>query len=290
MPDVELRALAETDRDRVAEISSQIWDGHDYVPELFDVWLGEGEAVAAVLDGQVIAFAHRTWIHPRCAWFEGIRTDPVFRGRGAGRAITEHLIAQAVDDGAQRITLSTHADNVASIHIIESYGFERVVSFAYLEKEAAGDPVDRNDAGGIVDISEEEAIGFVDRSNFLEIARRWYPGGWRFFPFDLDPQAAIARMETRLGIHRSGELAALLCIRQSERSSGPATLNFVDGEPDDIRRLLRIAHHRYAGRRIKTMVPKQGELEPALLPVLREFEYESWDDCAAHVFVYERLL
>ena len=68
---IEVRPLTPEDRARVLEISSQIWDGDDWVPEALDSWFrtADGEAVAAVLDGTLIGFARRTWILPGHAWF-----------------------------------------------------------------------------------------------------------------------------------------------------------------------------------------------------------------------------
>ena len=291
MEPISLRRLVPEDRPRILEISSQIWDGHDWVPGAFDEWLADpaGETVAAEWAGVLIGFARRTWLHPSHAWFEGIRTDPAHRGKGAGRAITEHLIEGARRDGTEKIHLSTHIDNEASIHIIESYGFERVASFVYLE----GRPVDTppEEIGPeIVPVREEEAAWFVDRSAFLELAQRRFPRGWRFFPFDVDPLSAVARLETRMGIRRDGALVALACARQSVDGTGPVTLNFADGAPDDVRRLLGEMHRRYAGRTIETMVPKQGDQEAALLAILRELDYETWHNYAAAVFVYELAL
>jgi len=285
---LEIRPIVEADRTRVAEVSSQIWGDEDWVPEAFDEWLSDrdGEAVAAVLDGRLIGFARRTWILPRHAWFEGIRSDPAHRGAGAGRALTEHLIEAARNDGAEAIHLSTHAGNEASIHIIESYGFRRVASFAYVEKEigeeASGAAID----SGIVSVPEDEAAGFIDRSAFLELAHRQFPRGWRFIPFDLDPRGATARLGTRIGIRLDGEIVALLCLRQPVGGGGPTVLNFADGAPDDIRRLVREAHRRYAGRRIEVMVPVDGDRVAAVLSVLQESGYASEDDYAAAVFVY----
>ena len=290
MPKMTIRPLVAQDRRRVCEISAQIWDGEGYVPEAFDSWIQdqEGEAVGAILGNVLIAFAHRTWLHPGVAWFEGIRTDPAFRGQGAGKAITGHFVDGARRDSAERICLSTYVDNEASIHIIEGYGFERVASFAYLEKNLEKQACAHPAEPGVVDVSEREAIEFIDRSEFLRLARRRFPRGWRFFPFDVDPQAAIARMEARLGVRRGGQLTALLCIRQSEGGSGPFTLNFLDVAPEDMRSLLRNVHQRYAGRRVETMIPKHGEQEAAVLSLLKDFGYTSWEDYAAAVFVYER--
>jgi len=286
-----LRPLTEADRDRVVEISSRIWDD-DWIPDAYAEWIGDarsGESIAAVLDGRVIGFARRTWIHPGHAWFEGIRSDPQCRGHGVGRALTDHLIAGARRDGAERIHLSTYVDNEASIHIIEDRGFERVASFCHLEgAPSPAETVDRDE--DIVSVDEAETACFVGQSAFLRLAHGRFPRGWRFFPFDVAPLAAIARLETRLGLHRDGEVAALACVRQPAGGVGPVTLNIADGAPDDVRRLMREIHRRYAGRRIETMVPKAGDQEAVLLPILREFGYTTWDDYAAAVFVYELAL
>ena len=284
-----LRPVTAGDRPRILEISAQIWDGEDYVPEQFGEWLadGDGEVIGAELDGLLIAFARRTWLVPGHAWFEGIRTDPAFRGRGAGRTITQHLIESARQAGAEKIHLSTYIENEASIHIIESHGFHRVAAFAHLEKEVSAEPDEDRARDDIVDVSHEETAAFVDRSDFLALGQRRFPRGWRFVPFDLDPLEATARLGTRIGIRRGGELVALMCLRQPVGSERGTVLNFADGRPDDLRRLLRHAHGLYAGRTIAVMVPKVGKREAALLPILREFDYRTWDDYAPAVLVYE---
>jgi ribosomal protein S18 acetylase RimI-like enzyme len=286
---VEVRLLTVKDRQRVLEVSSQIWDGDDWVPEALDSWFDsdEGEAVAAVFDGRLIGFARRTWLLPEHAWFEALRADPAAQGRGAGRAITEYLIDSARRDGAKAIHLSTYVENKASIHIIESYGFRRVASFAYVEKNIPENTSDAPCDPEIVDVSEGDLIEFVDRSTFLALAQRRFPRGWKFVPFDLDPREATARLGTRIGIRRNGELVALLCLRQPPGGTSPTVVNFADGSPDDLRRLVAEAHRRYAGRRITVMVPVDGDREASLLPILREYEYTSWSNDSAAVFVYQ---
>jgi hypothetical protein len=101
---------------------------------------------------------------------------------------------------------------------------------------------------------------------------------------------AVARRQTRAGTRRDGDVSALACVRQSIDSTDAVTLNYAGGEPDDVRRPLSGIHHRDGGPTVETMVSKVGENEASLLPILREFVYESWDDCAAAVFVYELAL
>ncbi len=290
MAAIELRPVTPKDRTRIVEISSQIWDGHDYVPELLDEWFADadGEVVGAVLEGELVGFARRTWLAPRLAWFEGIRTDPAYRGRGVGRAITEHLIHRARETGAARISLSTYVDNEASIHIIESYGFERVATFGYRERPADAPPIETSpDANPhIVAATEEETIDFVADSPFLRLANRRFPRGWRFFPFDHDPAAAVARMSVRLGWRSGTRLEALLCSRWPP--GAPKTvINFLDGTLEAMRELLRRALALYPSAEIAFMVPAAEGQIAAVDSLLDEHGFALWADGEPDVFLYE---
>jgi ribosomal protein S18 acetylase RimI-like enzyme len=293
---VHLRWVTEADRSRIVEISSQIWEGHDYVPELLDEWLADsgGEVIGAVLDGRLVGFARRTWLAPGLAWFEGIRTDPAYRGRGIGRAITEYLIDRVRAANASRISLSTHVTNAASIHIIESYGFEQVATFVYRERPADA-PSPAPDVGAdsqIAPVSEEETVEYVADSSFLRLAQRRFPRGWRFFPFDHDPREAVARMGFRLGWREDGSLGALLCARWRPGESGHTVFNFLDGHPEAMRALLRHAVGLYAGTEVAMMVPVWNGQVAAVEPLLDGFGFTSWSDgtADADVYVYELAL
>ncbi len=134
---IELRRARSDDKPRILEISSQIWEGNDYVPFIVDDWLSDagGEFVVALVDGLLVGFAHRTYLAPGYAWLEGIRTDPAHRGTGAAKEITRHFLEGVREERADRVGLSTHIENEASIHIIRSSGFEEVARFTNLGGE-----------------------------------------------------------------------------------------------------------------------------------------------------------
>lgn len=288
-----VRRATESDRPRILEISSQIWDGEDYVPELLNGWLvdREGEVVVATLDEYVIAFAHRTWLCPGIAWLEGIRADPTFHGRGAGRAITDYLVNRACQDGASSITLSTYIDNKASIHLLESQGFNRVASFSVLERpEDSNSRLTQGVSHRVESMDEIAFREFVGRSDFLKLGHRRFPRGWRFFPFDHNPREAVARLERRWGIREGGEWCAALSFRQAPSVGGGATLTFLDGTSDCMRELLAYALPEYAECSLVAMVPFRNGEHASALGELKRVGFKSWSDFKADVFVYEMIL
>ena len=54
---VELRPARTADRERVVEICAAIWEGHDYIPEVFDTWVQDPSGTFQVgeVDGEVVA-------------------------------------------------------------------------------------------------------------------------------------------------------------------------------------------------------------------------------------------
>lgn len=60
----------------------------------------------------------------KAAWLEDLVVRPDRRRRGIGRALLEHVAAQARADGVLRITLLTDADNERAHALYRSLGFE----------------------------------------------------------------------------------------------------------------------------------------------------------------------
>jgi RimJ/RimL family protein N-acetyltransferase len=292
--DITLRKAVATDKERIAEISSQIWEGDDYVANVFDDWFADphGEVIVATLDDILIGFARRTYLLPGYAWFEGIRTDPAYRNRGAAKAITRHFLDTVKKENAERIGLSTYIDNEASLHIIAANGFTRVASYVYLEADPDA-PVRRvgRPSNRIVEVAPREAIPFINGSDFLQVAHGHFPHGWKFYPFKRDPGAVLAKMRHSFGIRESGRLLGLLCVGRSLRHEGEYTIDFIDGEPEAIEELLVHALHLARDYRVvELMAPKSEGKESPALPILHKLGFESWNDFQADVFVYERAL
>ena len=287
---IHVRRAKPEDRGRILEISAQIWDGEDYVPDLLESWYADsrGELAVATWESHVIAFAHRTWITPDIAWLEGIRTDPAHRGKGAGKAITEHFLRTARVDGASEVHLSTYIDNEASIHIIETYGFSLAASFSYLESPGDHPPIEDGMTNLILrPPAPEELIPYIDRSTFLEQSKRRFPRGWKFVPFDRNPAEAVARLEYTLSAWNGSSMEGAVCLRQKPPSEGWVTMNFLDGSEAAMTALIHQLMHDYQGIPLQVMVPHPETGPAAAFSFLLDCGFTSWSGGKADVFLYE---
>lgn len=292
--DITFRFATPADKPRILEIAAQVWEGDDYVPDVIDHWLAPGPAnlVAACIGDTLVAFGRYDRILPDYIWLEGLRTDPAWQNRGIAKAMTAHMLAQAQADGVQRIGLSTYLDNLASQRVIESYGFRRVADFVYLEARADAPARNRAQASATtVAVAPAEAAAFIANSAGLALGRGFLPQGWRFYPFARSPETALGAMAHLLGIRRSGQLAALLCMGNPAHGPHVASIAFLEGEPKALVELAQHALHlARTTRYIKALVPRQGETPAPALAVLQELGFVVWNEGREDVFVYERSL
>lgn len=125
--DLTLRPMRAADRERVMEISRDIWDGHDYIPRVFDDWLADAGASfqAAELDGVVVGIHRLRPYASGLVWYEGLRVASSHRRQGLARAMLASAVAEAKEQGFREMRLGTA--NADAIRLFEAAGFQRLV-------------------------------------------------------------------------------------------------------------------------------------------------------------------
>jgi GNAT superfamily N-acetyltransferase len=116
-----------SDRDRVGEITKDVWDGHDYISRVFDEWVADASAAfqAVEVDGLVVGLQRLRPYAPGLVWYEGLRVASTHRRRGIARTMLDSAIAEAREQGLVEMRLGTA--NPDAVRLFESVGFERSV-------------------------------------------------------------------------------------------------------------------------------------------------------------------
>lgn len=115
------------DRERVVELTRDVWEGRDYIPSVFDDWVSEvGAAFQAVeVDGMVVGLQRLRPYAPGLIWYEGLRVASTHRRRGLARAMLKSAIAEAKEQGFGEMRLAT--GNRDALQLFESAGFHRLL-------------------------------------------------------------------------------------------------------------------------------------------------------------------
>ncbi len=128
------------------ELTRDVWEGHDYIPAVFDRWVADAGAAfqAAELDGVVVGLHRIRPYAPGLVWYEGLRVASTHRGRGIARAMVSSAIEEAREQGFREMRLGTGA-----VRLFESAGFRPLVEVRWWRapRVEGGEPARIPDAG-----------------------------------------------------------------------------------------------------------------------------------------------
>ena len=166
-PLVVRRARAE-DGAAVLAFSTNTWNGWDYMPRAWPVWLDAADGVLLVgctpEDDRPVAVSRVAILSPTEAWLEGIRVDPAFRGMEIATDMQVAELAWADAQGATVVRYATGARNEASHRLGARHGFELLAAYrGYWWSPEPGS--ERDDASGFDE--EVRAVGTALRRRLL---------------------------------------------------------------------------------------------------------------------------
>jgi GNAT superfamily N-acetyltransferase len=149
-----MRPVRPSDRDRVVELTQDVWDGHDYIPRVFDDWVADASAAfqAVEIDGVVVGLQRLRPYAPGLVWYEGLRVASTHRRQGIARTMLDSAIAESREQGFSEMRLGTA--NPHAVRLFESVGFERLVDVRWW----VGPRVEGGEPARIPDPSEAERL------------------------------------------------------------------------------------------------------------------------------------
>jgi GNAT superfamily N-acetyltransferase len=143
-----LRPVRPTDRDRVVEMTKDVWEGRDYIPRVFDRWASDAGAAfqAAEIEGVVVGVQRLRPYAPGLVWYEGLRVATEHRRQGIARSMLAAAIDEAREQGFHEMRLATR--DLPAVRLFESAGFQRIVEVGWWRgmRVEGGEPARMPDA------------------------------------------------------------------------------------------------------------------------------------------------
>ena len=143
-----LRPVRPSDRERILEMTRDVWEGHDYIPRVFDEWIEDAGAAfqAAEVDGVVVGLQRLRPYGPGLIWYEGLRVASTHRRQGVARAMLQSAITEAREQGFREMRLATGNPN--AVLLFESERFRRLIDVRWWRgmRVEGGDPARMPDA------------------------------------------------------------------------------------------------------------------------------------------------
>ncbi len=161
-----VRPVRPADRERIVEMTRDVWEGRDYLPRVFDRWVSDAgaEFQAAEIDGVVVGIQRLRPYAPGLVWYEGLRVAATHRRQGVARAMLGGAIAEARQQGFREMRLATR--DAPAVRLFESEGFTRLVEMKWWR----GLRLEGDEPARMPDAAEAKRLwGFVSASPGFEL-------------------------------------------------------------------------------------------------------------------------
>jgi len=285
--EVLIRSARPEDTPQVLEMVSHIWEGEDYVGEVWDEWLQDanGCLLAAEYENRVVGIAKLSRSTPRDWWMQGLRVHPDFEGRGIASQLHEAVLDFWSANCQGAVRLATSAKRLPVHHLCERTGFLKVGEYTYYQAGSLNDappefePVKPDQA--------YEAFTFILESPILSLTLRYIDLGWEWLPPRLEVlQDIIQSPEAYWYKNRLGLLAFREDIDEDENGTIP-TIMMIACPEAELKNLL-LDYRRMAGRSGYQNAGYTAPVNPELQTILASAGFErAWE---SSVYLFEKTM
>jgi GNAT superfamily N-acetyltransferase len=174
-PQVVCRRAIARDRADIHEFCKGIWEGDDYVPEVWHHWYSDphGILVTAEYNGHAIGCAKLSLIDKGQWWLEGVRVDPVKQGLKVGSKMHHYLTDWWLEHGDGKVRLLT--ENPAMVHLCEKTGYTKTHEMRGYRAR----PIDESTPNFSPAEDIHEAAAFAIASESVQLNDNLIDFGWR---------------------------------------------------------------------------------------------------------------
>jgi Acetyltransferase (GNAT) family len=173
-----IREITAADKSRVIEICSQIWEGDDYIPQVFDDWIKDDGVFAGLWENDVlVGFGKLTWLSPTDVWLEGLRKDEKTGARNVGEKLSKYYLNYLKGKKIYSVSFSTYFGNTASIILNEKLGFRKILEQS-LKTKKLEKSIRKTSDKICTDIDFPTFKKYVENSKYLHASKGNIYKGW----------------------------------------------------------------------------------------------------------------
>jgi GNAT superfamily N-acetyltransferase len=171
------RPAREGDQTDVVEFCKGIWEGSDYVPEVWEQWFRDPYGILAVAEsnGRVIGCSKISGISEGQWWLEGFRVDPQCQGMKVGSTLHKYVVDWWLENGDGALRLMTDGQNYPVHHLCGKTGFRKTGEVCGYRAAALAETVDH-----FTPVSDlQTAAAFAVESESIQSTNGLSDFGWR---------------------------------------------------------------------------------------------------------------
>lgn len=259
-----------SDKEKILDFCKDTFSWGDYVSEVWDFWIKEGNLLIAHEDNNPVGICHASInSDSNQVWIEGIRIHPNFRRRG----IAKKLVLKSEEIGKKRgcrySFMLIDVDNSNSLQLANNIGYtkEDVWTFYQLDPQKVSSPKVRL-------LKTTDDLSLIYSKNYC------YVDSWRWYPLDKKSILSLIKNNKIIVTENSRIVSGLAVFTHSQHFDGTLLATILAGKSNELKEILKFLQNYGYEQNLKRIqiltrfssLPKMDNLKKRLLFTLMKKE------------------
>jgi len=222
----QIRRPITSDKQQILDFCRKTFSWGDYIHEVYDSWINEGEFVILEDNGIPIAMCHGvTYPDESMLWIEGIRVREDYRRNGFAELLVSHLEKNAHNMGIVHANMLIESENIPSLNLATKIGYQRKSQWNYFAVESK-----KTSFSSLFDSVEYDE---------LEHSKLRFVESWRWIPLTKSNFEKLNYNEQILCIKDNEKIQSLGIITDSRSFDNTLILTILFGKSYGIQKFIQ---------------------------------------------------
>ena len=219
------RLAQSSDKKDVLNFCQYTFSWGDYIHEVYDSWIDEGDLVVFEEDGNPIAICHGViYSEEEMLWIEGIRVRSDYRRSGLAEKLVLYIENNAKNSGIKHSSMLIESQNKPSLNLAKKIGYNKQAKWNYIPVESKK----------ISLFTNFDSISFDELAE-LDIR---YVASWRWIPLTKSNFEKLNSHGNILCLKKNGVVQSLGIMTESNSFDDTIILTIIFGVSDDIHKII----------------------------------------------------
>jgi len=225
---MQIRDAQPSDKQAVLEFCKETFSWGDYIADVWDSWILQGNLFVAVENDIPIGLSHLVFTDNRQSWLEGIRVHPNHRRMGFGRKIIAYCESIA---NTKTIRMIIESDNAPSIDLARSMGYDIEDWWRLYALEP------KKETSSVVAASDVSQVArFVSSNTYVD--------SWKWIPLEKSDLEELVQQKRILLSISNERILAVGIWNESKNFANVLQLGFINGTDEGMLDILRFIQNK----------------------------------------------
>ena len=249
------RLAKSSDKDPILNFCETTFSWGDYIHEVWDSWIDEGNLIVIDQNQNPISMTHAAFYpNEKMIWIEGIRVSKDFRKNGVAQKMINHFEINAKSQEFEISRMLIASENIPSLTLAKKLGYEIISQWNYYSLESKQIPTQN------IDMSNS----CLDECKELDVQNHHFVESWRWIPLT-NERINKLNSENKIFCQKTNnKTIALGIITESESFENTIILEILSGiEPENMIKFVQnLAYEKnYSKIRILTELESLPEIK-----------------------------